>query len=36
MKKRGFTLEQIPLEVENEIIQDIRINDLLNEMYYKQ
>ena len=31
VKKRGFTLEQIPLEVENEIIQDIRINDLLNE-----
>ena len=31
VKKRGFTLEQIPLEVENEIIQDIRLNDLLNE-----
>ena len=31
VKERGFTLEQIPLEVENEIIQDIRINDLLNE-----
>ena len=31
VKERGFTLEQIPLEVENEIIQDIRLNDLLNE-----
>ena len=28
VKERGFTL---PLEVENEIIQDIRLNDLLNE-----